>query len=150
MTPSVNVVQSAMPERDQGEISGVSRSVSNLGSSLGTAVAGAVLISVLITGMSTFSQESQVLPPEAKDQLAVALQGDVSALSDTQVTAALQGQPQPVVDEVVSINAQARDRALGWALASIGLVGLIGLGAAMLVPISALTEEEPGAPPDWA
>ena len=48
MTPSVNVVQSSMPERDQGEISGVSRSVSNLGSSLGTAVAGSILISALI------------------------------------------------------------------------------------------------------
>ncbi|HEX5415604.1 MAG TPA: MFS transporter, partial [Chloroflexota bacterium] len=47
---SVNVVQSSMPERDQGEISGVSRSVSNLGSSLGTAVAGAVLVSALIVG----------------------------------------------------------------------------------------------------
>ena len=37
LTPSVNVVQSAFPERLQGEISGLSRSVSNLGSSFGTA-----------------------------------------------------------------------------------------------------------------
>jgi sugar phosphate permease len=40
LTPSVNVVQSAFPEEQQGEISGLSRSVSNLGSSLGTAIAG--------------------------------------------------------------------------------------------------------------
>jgi predicted MFS family arabinose efflux permease len=38
LTPSVNVVQSSFPEDQQGEISGVSRSVSNLGSSLGTAI----------------------------------------------------------------------------------------------------------------
>jgi MFS family permease len=44
LTPSVNVVQSAFPERLQGEISGLSRSVSNLGSSLGTAVAGTILV----------------------------------------------------------------------------------------------------------
>ena len=44
LTPSVNVVQSAFPEEQQGEISGLSRSVSNLGSSLGTAVAGTVLV----------------------------------------------------------------------------------------------------------
>src|SRR5262249_18678128 len=44
LTASVNVVQSAFPERDQGEISGVSRSVSNLGSSLGTAFGGSVLV----------------------------------------------------------------------------------------------------------
>lgn len=44
LTPSVNVVQSAFPEERQGEISGLSRSVSNLGSSLGTAVAGTILV----------------------------------------------------------------------------------------------------------
>src|SRR5215472_11295712 len=38
LTPSVNVVQSAFPENLQGEISGLSRSVSNLGSSIGTAI----------------------------------------------------------------------------------------------------------------
>jgi MFS family permease len=47
LTPSVNVVQSAFPEQRQGEISGVSRSVSNLGSSLGTAIAGTILVSGL-------------------------------------------------------------------------------------------------------
>ena len=45
LTPSVNVVQSSFPEQLQGEISGLSRSVSNLGSSLGTAIAGTILIS---------------------------------------------------------------------------------------------------------
>ncbi len=44
LTPSVNVVQSSFPEQQQGEISGLSRSVSNLGSSLGTAVAGTILV----------------------------------------------------------------------------------------------------------
>ena len=44
LTPSVNVVQSSFPEERQGEISGLSRSVSNLGSSLGTAIAGTILV----------------------------------------------------------------------------------------------------------
>ena len=47
LTPSVNVVQSAFAEDLQGEISGLSRCISNLGSSLGTAVAGTVLVSAL-------------------------------------------------------------------------------------------------------
>ena len=47
LTPSVNVVQSSFGEDQQGEISGLSRCVSNLGSSLGTAVAGTILISTL-------------------------------------------------------------------------------------------------------
>jgi MFS family permease len=49
LTPSVNVVQSAFPERLQGEISGLSRSVSNLGSSMGTAVAGTILVSGIVS-----------------------------------------------------------------------------------------------------
>ncbi len=48
LTSSVNVVQSAFPEKEQGEISGLSRSVSNLGSSLGVSIVGSVLVSVAI------------------------------------------------------------------------------------------------------
>ena len=44
LTPSVNIVQSSFAEEQQGEISGLSRSVSNLGSSLGTAIAGTILV----------------------------------------------------------------------------------------------------------
>ena len=50
LTSSVNVVQSSFPEEDQGEISGLSRSVSNLGSSLGVAIAGTVIVSDLVSG----------------------------------------------------------------------------------------------------
>jgi MFS family permease len=46
LTASVNVVQSSFPNKDQGEISGLSRSVSNLGSSLGTALVGSILVAV--------------------------------------------------------------------------------------------------------
>jgi MFS family permease len=47
LTPSVNIVQSSFGEDRQGEISGLSRSVSNLGSSLGTAIAGTILVAGL-------------------------------------------------------------------------------------------------------
>src|SRR6186713_2149270 len=50
LTPSVNVVQSVFPEELQGEISGLSRCISNLGSSLGTAVAGTILVAGLDKG----------------------------------------------------------------------------------------------------
>ena len=76
LTPSVNVVQSSFPESLQGEISGLSRSVSNLGSSLGTAVAGTIL---------------------------------VAGLADPK-------------------------RSYGIAMIALGVFGLVGLGAAMLLP----------------
>jgi MFS family permease len=54
LTPSVNVVQSSFPEDEQGEISGLSRSVSNLGSTFGTAIAGTILVSDLASGNHTY------------------------------------------------------------------------------------------------
>jgi MFS family permease len=80
LTPSVNIVQSSFPEDRQGEISGLSRSVSNLGSSLGTAIAGTILVS----GLS--------------------------------------------------------DRSYGLAMVGLAVAGLIGLGAAVLLPTSPVRE----------
>ena len=54
LTPSVNVVQSSFAENKQGEISGLSRSVSNLGSSFGTAIAGTILVSDLASGNGSY------------------------------------------------------------------------------------------------
>ena len=76
LTPSVNVVQSSFPEELQGEISGLSRSVSNLGSSFGTAIAGTILVSVVATGNAAYA----------------------------------------------------------WAMAALAVFGLVGLGAALLLP----------------
>jgi predicted MFS family arabinose efflux permease len=61
LTSSVNVVQSSFPEADQGEISGLSRSVSNLGSSLGVAIAGSVIVSSLVTGNEGYAAALVVL-----------------------------------------------------------------------------------------
>ena len=55
LTPSVNVVQSSFPEALQGEISGLSRSVSNLGSSFGTAIAGTILVSGVASGNRSYA-----------------------------------------------------------------------------------------------
>ena len=55
LTSSVNVVQSSFPDQEQGEISGMSRSVSNLGSSLGTALVGSVLVAVKMPAGKPFA-----------------------------------------------------------------------------------------------
>jgi MFS family permease len=55
LTPSVNVVQSSFPESLQGEISGLSRSVSNLGSSFGTAIAGTILVAAVARGNGAYA-----------------------------------------------------------------------------------------------
>jgi MFS family permease len=72
LTPSVNVVQSSFPEQLQGEISGLSRSVSNLGSSFGTAIAGTILVSDLASGNDTYVVAMVVLAAFALVGLAAA------------------------------------------------------------------------------
>lgn len=144
LTASVNAVQSAVPEEDQGGISGVSRSVSNLGSSLGTAIAGSVLVTGIIFTATNLTSDSTVLNSDQKARVDSYLEGDVSALSDDQVRTTLQGQPADVVDEVVRINAKARDRGLGLALVAIGLIGLGGLTASLGLP-GTRPEEAEGA-----
>jgi hypothetical protein len=54
-------VQSSFPEKLQGEISGLSRSISNLGSSFGTAIAGTILVSDLASGNRSYSLAMIVL-----------------------------------------------------------------------------------------
>jgi Major Facilitator Superfamily len=133
LTASLSVVQSSVPEGDQGEISGVSRSASNLGSSMGVAIAGAVLVSGIIAEVTARMESSSVLSPDQKQQISAAVEGEVTALSDAQVRASLKGQPQDVVDEVARITNEARDEALGFALISIAVAGVLGLGASLLL-----------------
>jgi MFS family permease len=73
LTPSVNLVQSSFPEAQQGEISGLSRSVSNLGSSFGTAIAGTILVSDLASGNTSYVLAMVVLGVFALAGLAAAI-----------------------------------------------------------------------------
>jgi MFS family permease len=72
LTPAVNLVQSAFSEEKQGEISGLSRSVSNLGSSFGTAIAGTILVSDLVSGNGTYVAAMIVLAAVALAGLGIA------------------------------------------------------------------------------
>jgi MFS family permease len=93
LTSSVNVVQSAFPERDQGDISGLSRSVSNLGSSLGVALAGSIVASTLLPGNTTYAASIVIL-------LVLTLAGLVIAMrlpgQQTEATAPPGPTPAPV------------------------------------------------------
>jgi MFS family permease len=73
LTPSVNIVQSSFPEELQGEISGLSRSISNLGSSFGTAIAGTILVSGLAAGNRSYALAMAVLAAFAVIGLVAAL-----------------------------------------------------------------------------
>ena len=92
LTPSVNLVQSSFPERQQGEISGLSRSVSNLGSSFGTAIAGTILVSDLASGNTSYVVAMVVLGVLALVGLAAAAR--LPSTPVEQPAAAARGGPQ--------------------------------------------------------
>jgi MFS family permease len=102
LTPSVNVVQSSFPEERQGEISGLSRSISNLGSSLGTAIAGTILVSELATGNKSYVLAMVALAALALIGLAAAIllpasPGQPSAqLDDGRRREVVDAAPEPV------------------------------------------------------
>lgn len=79
LTPSVNIVQSSFPPERQGEISGLSRSVSNLGSSLGTAIAGTILVAGLVDRSYGFAMATLALVGVLGLLAALKLPGDRGA-----------------------------------------------------------------------
>jgi MFS family permease len=90
LTPSVNIVQSSFAEAQQGEISGLSRSVSNLGSCLGTAIAG----TILVAGITSTPERSYGLAVAVLAVVAIA--GLVAAvLLPTKITPATARRPTP-------------------------------------------------------
>ncbi|HET6877331.1 MAG TPA: MFS transporter [Jatrophihabitans sp.] len=73
LTASVNVVQSSFSDEQQGDISGISRSVSNLGSSLGVALAGSILVAKVVPGNTEYIAAMTVLGGVALIGLAAAM-----------------------------------------------------------------------------
>jgi MFS family permease len=55
LTASVNVVQSSSPSSEQGDVSGLSRSVSDVGASLGTAIVGSILVASTASGKGPYA-----------------------------------------------------------------------------------------------
>jgi MFS family permease len=90
LTPSVNVVQSSFPESQQGEISGLSRSVSNLGSSLGTAIAG----TILVAGITATPGRAYALA-----MIVLAVAGLIGLVAAVMMPAALQAATAPDVQQ---------------------------------------------------
>jgi len=81
-------------------------------------------LSVLFT---TMAQESAVLAPDEKEQVAVALEEDAQVMSNTQLQELLASQPPETQEEIVRINTEARPRSLQVALLVPLFAGVVGL-----------------------
>ena len=151
----MNITQGAVPAKEQSEISGLSRAMSNLGGAFGTAVAGAVLMSTLIATFSGAVEQYTGIPASEKAQVVHDLRKDAQTVSNAQVAAYLKGksEPAPLVQKFVQFNQEARDKGLQNALIAIGVLGLFGFVMSCFLPggrkkKEAAAEAEPNAPPE--
>jgi len=122
-----NYTLSPVSDERVSEAAGVNSAAGSFGLSFGLAFAGAILLATLSIAFTRMSDDSAVLPPAAKQQVARALEDDAQVLSDTQLRAQLEGQPAEIRDEIVAINTDARPLALQVALLIPALAALLGL-----------------------
>lgn len=109
------------------EAAGVNSAAGSFGLSFGLAMGGGIMLATLSLTFTSMAQASDVLPPEDKERVAVALESDAQVVSDTQLQEVLEGQPEDVQEEILRINDDARARSLQVALLVPLIACLIGL-----------------------
>jgi hypothetical protein len=73
------------------------------------------------------AESSSVIPAADQQRIADVLEDDAQVMSDAQLEQLLAGQPQDVQEEILSINTDARHRALQVALLVTLLASLVGV-----------------------
>jgi hypothetical protein len=122
-----NYTLAPISEQRISEAAGVNSAAGSFGLSFGLAFAGAIMLATLSFLFTRMAEDSDVLDPAEQQQVADALEEDAELMSNTQLEVVLAGQPEDVQDEIISINTDARPRALQVALMVPILAGLIGL-----------------------
>jgi EmrB/QacA subfamily drug resistance transporter len=123
-----NYTLAPITEERISEAAGVNSAAGSFGLSFGLAVAGGVMLAALSFTFTTMTEQSTVLPPDDKEQVAQVLEEDAQIMSNTQLDALLADEPEPIAEEIERINTEARPRALQVALLVPLLAALIGLG----------------------
>jgi hypothetical protein len=122
-----NYTLAPVEEARASEAAGVNSAAGSFGLSFGLAVAGGIMLAVLSLAFTTKTGASAVIPPAQQDQIAEVLEEDAQVMSNAQLDAVLDGQPDDVRAEVLRINSEARDLSLQVALLVSILASLIGL-----------------------
>jgi EmrB/QacA subfamily drug resistance transporter len=122
-----NYTLSPIEEERVSEAAGVNSAAGSFGLSFGLAFAGAIMLAALSLTFTNMSDDSTVLDPDEKEQVASALQDDAEVMTNTNLEELLAGQPAETRAEIVRINTDARPLALQIALCIPILAGLLGL-----------------------
>ncbi len=108
------------------EAAGVNSAAGSFGLSFGLAFGGGVMLAVLALTFTTLADQSVVLSPDQKTQIAAGLEENAQLLSNTTLDEMITQQPPEVEAEIIRINTEARPIALQAALLVPLLAGLIG------------------------
>jgi EmrB/QacA subfamily drug resistance transporter len=122
-----NYTLAPIEEERISEAAGVNSAAGSFGLSFGLALAGSLMLASLVFQFSSLTASSTVLAAEQQQEVAAALEEDAELMSNTQLEAQLEGQPEEVQDEIIRINTEARPRALQVALLVPLLAGVIGV-----------------------
>ena len=122
-----NYTLGPVSEERVSEAAGINSAAGSFGLSFGLAFAGAIMLAALSVIFTAAADDSSVLPPDDKAQIAETLENDAQVMSNTELESLLSEQPQAIEDEVVRINTETRPRALQVALLVPILAALIGL-----------------------
>jgi predicted MFS family arabinose efflux permease len=139
-----NVLVTASPKELAGDVGSLRGTTNNLAAAVGTAVAGALVVGLLSAGIMRALVGHPIIAPELQSQVDL---DNINFVSNDRLLAIMQrttATPEQV-DEAVSINAEARLRAL-----KIGLLTMAGLALLTLLPAGRLPDYKPGEipPPD--
>jgi hypothetical protein len=122
-----NYTLAPIEEERVSEAAGVNSAAGSFGLSFGLAVAGGIMLAALSLSFTTKTEASSVIPPGQQEQIAQVLEEDAQVLSNTQLDALLDDEPEDVRAQVLRINSEARDVSLQVALLVPVLASLVGL-----------------------
>ncbi|MET9395951.1 MFS transporter [Streptomyces sp. NPDC006624] len=137
-TTITDLVQSAPPPDEVSDVTGLSRTAGYLGSSFGVALAGALVTAGLLYAFEAGVRDSGVLTAAQKETATRTLeqQVQITAASDDALRARLasRGVTGAAADELVRINARAREQALTVSALGMAVLAVAGWLQARRIP----------------
>ncbi len=122
-----NYTLSPIEEERVSEAAGVNSAGGSFGLSFGLAFAGAIMLASLSLLFTHMANQSTVLSPAEKQQVATGLEQNAEVMTNTHLDELLVGQPADVKAEIIHINTKARPRALQIALLVPLIAAVLGL-----------------------
>ena len=122
-----NYTLSPISDERVSEAAGVNSAGGSFGLAFGLAFGGAILLATLSFSFTHQANSSTVLSPSQQQLIAKELEHDAQVMTNTQLQAQLQRETPEVQAEVISINTEARHRALQVALLVPLIAALLGL-----------------------